>query len=47
MYNQAVLLAETDTEESDTKAIALCEEILRERKTHMEAYALLHYLCHT
>lgn len=45
MYNKAVLLAETEIVENEIEAIALCEQILSERKSHMEAYALLQYLC--
>lgn len=45
MYNKAVLLAETENEDNEIEAAVLCEQILKERKSHMEAYALLQYLC--
>lgn len=45
MYNKAVLLAETENEDNEIEAVVLCEQILKERKSHIEAYALLQYLC--
>jgi len=45
LYNNAVKLAETQEEEKEIEAIVICEQILSERKSHMEAYALLQYLC--
>lgn len=45
LYNKAVLLAETENEDNEIEAVVLCEQILKERKSHMEAYALLQYLC--
>lgn len=45
MYNKAVRLASTTQPLDEAEAIILCELILAERRSHMEARALLSYLC--
>jgi hypothetical protein len=45
LYNCAVDLASTENTNNENEAKEICERILNENKNHMEARALLNYLC--
>lgn len=45
LYNCAVDLAATEDPMKEAVARDICERILNENKNHMEARALLNYLC--
>lgn len=45
LYNCAVDLAATENIIKEEEAKVICERILNENKNHMEARALLNYLC--
>lgn len=45
LYNCAVDLASTEETQNEEEAKEICEDILSQNKNHMEARALLNYLC--